>query len=90
MIPLKVSPNPAKDRLTIEYSLRERCEVTLDLMDPEGRIVKVVDHGMMDKGSHQCAVDITSVISESNSGFFFVRLTAKGKPAVYRKVVIIR
>jgi len=90
MIPLKVSPNPAKDRLTIDYSLRDRCEVTLDLVDPEGRMVKVIDQGMREKGSHQCAVDITSLTSESNSGFFFVRMTAKGKPAVYMKVVIIR
>jgi hypothetical protein len=90
MIPLKVSPNPAKDLLMIEYSLRDECDVTLDLLDPEGRVLKVLEEGMMNKGTHHLAVDASSVNNKTNSGFFFVRVTAKGKPAVYKKVVIIR
>lgn len=88
--PLRVIPNPVKEKMTIEFSLYEQGPVSIDLLDPQGRILANLVNEFMSKGSHQVTVDPDMILNKTSSGFFFVRLTAKGKPAAYSKVVIVR
>jgi hypothetical protein len=90
MVPFRVTPNPVKDMMTVEYSLKTGGAVSVDLIDPEGRVVRNLAKGPMAKGSHRFTVDASSMIPQKNSGFFVVRLTADGRPAAYQKVIIAR
>lgn len=90
MIPLRVSPNPVKDRMTIDYSLREDCRISIDLISPEGRTMLNLEQGDKRKGAHQVTVDLNTFTDQISSGFFLVRLSACGRPAAYQKIVIAR
>jgi hypothetical protein len=90
MVPLRVTPNPVRDFMTVEYSLSRGGQVSIDLVDPEGRVVKNLAQGIMGKGSHRLDVDVPSILPQKNNGFFVVRLTADGRPAAYQKVIISR
>lgn len=90
MVPLRVSPNPVRDQLNIEYTMRSEGFVTLDLISSQGRYVATVDQGIRAKGNHRITVDAVTISKQINNGFYIVRLRIEGKPVVYQRIVVVR
>ena len=49
---LLVTPNPSNDQAEIEFSLSEPAEVSVDLLDLRGKVVKTLYIGRLSPGSH--------------------------------------
>jgi hypothetical protein len=67
-------PNPARDEVEIRYSLAKGADVSLELYDATGRLVKVLDGGMRGVGEQRVVVDVRDLAS----GVYHYRLTANG------------
>ncbi|WP_375448645.1 T9SS type A sorting domain-containing protein [uncultured Fibrella sp.] len=74
IIPLKftIYPNPAEEVVTVEFTLSERSQTQLDLLDNSGRVVKTIAEGeySMEKFSH------SENIKSLPDGVYFLRLKA--------------
>jgi hypothetical protein len=68
-------PNPGRDAVEISYRLADRGEVTLALYDGNGRLVRVLDQGMRDRGEAR----VTVRVSDLASGVYHYRLSANGQ-----------
>ena len=86
-LPLKVTPNPVRETMMLEFTLPVESTVIVDLLDPAGRVVRILAEGTMEKGTHRMTVDAAAALPNKSSGFFMVRLVADGRPAVFQKVV---
>ena len=71
---LSVSPNPASDQLKMSFYLSKVDDVSVEIMDIAGRIVKTWEMNRFVAGSHELTWDINSD-SRPEEGLYFVRLT---------------
>jgi len=67
-------PNPARDQVEIRYSLVKGMNVTLELYDATGRLVRVLESGDRGMGEQRVVVDVRDLAS----GVYHYRLTANG------------
>jgi PKD repeat protein len=79
---LSVYPNPAQSQATIEFTLPERMDVSIDVIDMLGQIVNTVAVARLDAGDYQ--FELPAGLAP---GLYSVRVTAEGYPVI-RKVVI--
>ncbi len=77
-----VFPNPAKDKLNIEISLKQNTLVQVEVMDIQGKQIKVQDFAM-NKGENQVSIDLSDV----QKGIYFVRMTTDGESLSQKLVV---
>ncbi|MBI4721798.1 MAG: VCBS repeat-containing protein [Candidatus Stahlbacteria bacterium] len=71
----------------IEYSIQERGEVRLDVMDIAGRTVQVIEQEYCSQpGVYRTAWNI----NKEPNGIYFVRLIFKNMPSIVKKVSVIR
>ena len=68
-------PNPGRDAVEISYRLADRGEVTLALYDGNGRLVRILDQGVRDRGEQRVMVRV----SDLASGVYHYRLSANGQ-----------
>ncbi len=78
-------PNPFNATTTIQYSLREESNVTIEIYDIMGRKVETLVAGEQPAGYHQVAWDA----SNHSSGMYFFRIQA-GDYAETRKMVLLK
>jgi hypothetical protein len=78
-------PNPARGQVTIDYTLPEAEEVTLEVYDVLGRRVATLEKGRKEAGRHQ--VDLQA--KRLSSGVYFGRLEA-GEQARTQKITVVR
>lgn len=78
-----VSPNPCRGNPVIPFSLSRPCEISLQVFDVSGRLVKTVTEGLYQQGEYSIQVD------DLSSGCYVYRLTGDGFPEV-RKMVILK
>lgn len=72
---IKAYPMPAQDHQTIEYELKEKGEISLDILNAEGKVIKVIFEGEADSGLHVHRIDLDDVTGR----VFFYRLkTSEG------------
>ena len=71
---LKIYPNPANDKLKIEFDGIGTQEVVLQLMDNQGRIIKNIKQTTF-ADSHVLSLDI----SDLSSGYYFLRFIGNNK-----------
>jgi len=83
-----ISSNFAK----VEYSIQDRGEIRLDVIDMAGRTVQVIEQGYCSQpGVYKTAWNLTKEPRGSTSnGIYFVRLKAKNIPPIVKKVTVIR
>jgi len=67
-------PNPARDIVEITYSLASAGQVQLALFDAQGRMVRLLDDGNRQSGSHAVRLDIRDL----PSGIYHYRLAMGG------------
>ncbi len=78
-------PNPARGQATIEYTLPEAGEVTLEVYDVLGRQVATLERGRKKAGRHR--VDLQT--RQLSSGIYFGRLKA-GEQTRTQKITVVR
>ena len=67
---LDITPNPAHDRCTLTYELREPSSLTLDLIDATGNVLHTETFGTQAIGPHSLTLNLDGIVS----GAYFVRV----------------
>ncbi len=84
-INLKISPNPARNHANIQYQLKEAGNVTAELVDVNGRIIKTLFNENQISGNQ----DFTFDVSDLSTGNYYLRLNS-GKNTSTRKVAVVK
>jgi hypothetical protein len=72
-------PNPFESLTKIAFDLPEACAVRLDVVDVEGRVVRVLTDDVWSAGSHSLAwTGDNDAGQAAGPGVYFVRMTAGG------------
>jgi hypothetical protein len=82
-----VSPNPARRKLSVAFSLPRMSPARVDLIDVNGRRVASRDAGTLGAGRHTVSFD--REIAALPAGVYAIRLVQGGR-AVTRKISIVR
>lgn len=89
-ITLSLSPNPLRNSGDIRYALPVRANVRVQVVDLGGRVLRVLDEGVRDAGSHALRWDGRDIAGRPlATGVYYVQLRA-GTAAQSRAVVVIR
>ncbi len=79
-----VSPNPATGEATVSYGLNKDADVTIDLYDLSGKLVKNFSAGNATTGAHYQKIDLSDV----NAGMYLVSVKAGNGLPVTSKLVV--
>jgi hypothetical protein len=71
---LDISPNPARDRLNVIYTIGESSVISLDLFTAEGRQFSLIDQEVQPKGSHTYILNMNQVLTKNRSGLILIKL----------------
>lgn len=83
------SPNPARGRATLSFSLPRDGDVELEVYDLTGARVRTVHRGALGAGSHTIAWDGRDASGAPvRAGTYFARLASNGKSATSRFVYL--
>jgi hypothetical protein len=83
-------PNPFNPLTTIGYSVKERCRVTIEVLDVSGRRVCTLTDGVQESGRYEVRWDgCDEAGREVSSGVYFYQLKA-GKTVVSRKMILLK
>ncbi len=82
---LKVYPNPISEKGTIGYYLKENTNVDLSIYDMQGKLVKSINLGKQNSGTHTTQFDT----AELRSGSYFVMLKA-GESKAEAKLLVMK
>ena len=81
-------PNPAKGHAAISFALPETRDVTLEVFDMKGRIVRNLFEGSLEAGEHEVSWDIRDNSGNAvSTGVYVYRLTAGNDTAVEKMLV---
>lgn len=78
-----VSPNPAKNNVTLHYTLPKGGPVSIQLFDVTGREIRTLFSGLQNKGKQV----LDYQINDLRSGIYFITLDTDGSKAVKKMVV---
>jgi len=81
-----VYPNPANDKVTVEYVLNADEFVSVELLDITGRIVKKLFSERQLAGTHILVIE--NLINELVNGIYFVSIKENKKPAKVCKLIV--
>lgn len=83
-------PQPARDRVTVSYTLPRSGPAHIDVLDVAGRRVAAWDAPEQSAGTHQFSADVSALrAGAAGSGVFFVRMRAAGE-TIARTLVLRR
>jgi len=68
-------PNPFKSTTTIEFNLRKKSDVSLEIYTLQGQLIKSLNSGVQSVGKHQLTFDLNEM---SNGVYLSVLLTDNG------------
>ena len=80
---LQNMPNPASDVTTIRFYLETAKEVTLEIVDAQGRIIQSIDRGTLGAGSYNEKIDV----SRFSNGVYYYTLIADGARITKQMVI---
>jgi hypothetical protein len=83
---IKIYPNPATDKVTIEYILKQPGVVNIQLINMQSKIEKLIYTGFKPKGLHTETLDLNK--GGIVSGIYYVKINA-GLYIYTEKIVII-
>lgn len=78
----KAYPMPARDVQTVEFELANDSEISLDLINAEGKVVKMIYSGLLSKGNHKYSVELNDI----NDKIYFYRLTTSESNSMIKSV----
>jgi hypothetical protein len=70
-----ISPNPAKDKISVRYRLNEASLVAIELLNTSGIVVKTIGYGVRKAGDNDLTVDLDGQLP---AGIYCLRLIAGG------------
>jgi len=79
---VSVYPNPFSSATSVEFTLEDKANVTVDMISLIGELVYTEDHGTLGGGSHKVQVSGESLAP----GIYFVKLQI-GERSITRKVI---
>jgi len=80
---INLYPNPGEDILWLETTLRETQLATIQLFDPEGRLLQTVTSREIPSGEFRMAIDISNL----SSGMYFIRWNSASGTTTSRFIV---
>lgn len=81
------APNPSRGFTRLHFRLPAGARVRIDVFDPAGRLVHVQDAGVLAAGAHSVSLALDPA-GHPAAGLHFVRLTAGGRSAVTRLLIL--
>ncbi|MEO8087330.1 MAG: T9SS type A sorting domain-containing protein [Bacteroidota bacterium] len=81
-----VFPNPAKDKINIEYTLVNNTDVQLEITDALGHVIKQMENSNQDPGKYHVSLDLSK--DNIKSGIYFVKLGTRNKTLNQRFIVL--
>lgn len=81
---LNIYPNPAQSNTTIDFTLVDKQDVKLELIDLLGRTVSTLNNGELNSGEHRFDISTEGTLTR---GIYFVRLSL-GNRTMTRKLVV--
>jgi len=69
-----VYPNPSVGTTTVDYSLANTAEVSIQLTDVSGKVIATWNEGTQEAGAHSVSFDAAAY----NSGVYYVTITTEG------------
>ena len=76
-------PNPARGQINLELTLKQATEVTLFMVDAQGRVVRNDDLGRLVTGRHQVNLETPSA-----AGAYYVVVRLGSGQSIYRPIVV--
>jgi uncharacterized repeat protein (TIGR01451 family) len=83
---MRIKPNPASDLASVKFTVAHDQEITLDLLDNLGRIIRTLDKGPKTGGQ---SYEVSLALSDLDEGLYFVRLTAASGVYYTEKLVVM-
>lgn len=84
-----ISPNPARSNFNLEFDVKERGRVIIDLYDVMGRKVGVVLDGAYQAGRYEVSLEIQAMAYNLAPGVYFFRISGSDRE-ITRKLVLTR
>ncbi|HXS81785.1 MAG TPA: Ig-like domain-containing protein [Methylomirabilota bacterium] len=82
-------PNPARAEVRLRIGLPERSDVSLDVMDVQGRVMGRLRPGVLAPGWHDLRWDLRDPAGhKANPGLYFLRFRA-GSRSIIRRVIVL-
>ncbi len=76
LVRLTVFPNPANGQVTIDFTVMETTDLTIDIFDLRGRKIRTLNHKQLSPGSRQLTWDSNNSQGKAvPSGTYLLRLT---------------
>ena len=79
---IKIYPNPADDIQNLSFSLSNKASASVDLLDVNGRKVRVIYNGTLPAGNHE----FNYRLEDLNSGLYFLRILMNDKQHVLKVI----
>jgi hypothetical protein len=83
LIPANIFPNPATDKVTIAFDLKEKSNTEISIFDMQGREAIHYLLGYLEAGANQKEIDISDIPQD----IYFIRISAKDGFS-YKKIMI--
>ncbi len=80
---IQIFPNPASDVVSITYDLVESSNISIDIYDVRGRMVKEISNGNQNAGRQRLDLDV----SNFDSGIYLIQINGEDFSEVKRLVV---
>lgn len=80
-----ISPNPVADQATIEFTIANKAQVSLQVLDVNGKAIDVLIDEIMPEGQHQAVFEVGHL----PAGIYFVRLKADNT-SISRRLAIVK
>jgi hypothetical protein len=81
-------PNPAVDRVMIEYLVPERSPVRIRILDATGNLIKILVSSMHNSGSFECAWDCTDLQNRQlSNGVYFCQVNIGGSVSTGKIII---
>lgn len=79
-----VYPNPAQDNTMVQFSTDKQEDMTVEVVDLNGKVVKNIFSGQLNEGEHQFPLPT----AELSAGIYLVRLVTDDGKYLTRKLVV--
>lgn len=80
---LKVYPNPASSTTTLDYTLTDASNVTLQVYDMNGRLLSSLDKGRQSSGQHSLQMNVQNM----KSGVYMIRIITNNSTNTAKLIV---
>ncbi len=84
-IDFNIYPNPVDENSVIAFSLMQKQNINIKVIDVLGREISTVYNGNLNEGEHQFAVGNNAKLS---AGIYFVKVTVDGNKSFTKKMIV--